>query len=209
MSNLRINLPEELDKEFRAVIASKYGFSKGALSLATQDAILKWIIKNGKEPWFYIDSNKSVDIHVDQIAQFLEIFSKYVNSERITISFMATIEEIELITKIFEKFDVEDEYVIFDLNRADFIKTFNQLSNVLQIQIKSSLMIEFDDIYLIGGGNGCFNVCGDMPIEQFNQVVTEFLNSLEVELPIELNNHKNYQLILLNPKSKLIITENG
>jgi hypothetical protein len=209
MSKLRINLPEELDKEFRAIIASKYGFSKGALSLATQDAILKWIIKNGKEPWLYIDNNMTIDINVDLLSSLLEIFSKLINSEIITLSFKSTTEEIAIITKVFEKFEIEGKNVIFKLNKSDFIQTFNQLSNILQIQVKSSLMIEFDNIYLIGGGNGCFNVCGGFHVEQFNQVVTDFLTSLNIELKIELNKLKDYQLILLNQKSNLIIlTEN-
>jgi len=209
MSNLRINLPEELDKEFRAIIASKYGFSKGALSLATQDAILKWIIKNGKEPWLYIDSNMTFDINSHLLPKFFEIFSEFVNSEIIILSFRCTKEEIELITKVFEKFEIEGENVIFHLNKSEFMQTYIQLSSILQIQFKSSLMIEYNDIYLIGGGNGCLNLCGDLPLAQFNQIVTRFLKSLEIELKMELSDLKNYQLMLLNPKSELIIlTEN-
>lgn len=208
-NNLRINLSEELDKEFRAIIASKYGFSKGALSLATQDAILKWIIKNGKEPWLYIDSNLTFDINSQLLTMFLEIVSEIINSEIITLSFRATKQEIELITKVFEKFEIEGENVIFHLEKSEFMQTYNQLSSILQIQFKSSLMIEFNDIYLIGGGNGCFNVCGDLPLVQFNQIVTKFLKSLDIDLPMDLNNLNNYQLIVLNPKSKLIVlTEN-
>jgi hypothetical protein len=42
MANLKINIPEELDKRFREIAMKKYGYTKGALSLAAEGALKKW-----------------------------------------------------------------------------------------------------------------------------------------------------------------------
>jgi hypothetical protein len=42
MTNLKVNIPEELDKRFRETAMKKYGYTRGALSLAAQKALEKW-----------------------------------------------------------------------------------------------------------------------------------------------------------------------
>jgi len=42
MANLKINIPEELDRRFRETAMKKYGYTRGALSLAAQKALEKW-----------------------------------------------------------------------------------------------------------------------------------------------------------------------
>lgn len=210
MAHLRINLPEELDKEFRTIIASKYGYSKGALSLATQDAILKWIIKNGKEPWLYIDSNMSIDLHKDLIPVFFENVIEILNPKKIVISFQASPEEIALISKIFENFELDGEDIFLNVNQSDFPQIFNQLIKILRVDEKHSLLIELDHIRIIGGGAGCLNICGDLSPRKYNQIILKFLKELNIKHQLNLDDKKNFQLILLNPNSKLIeIYENG
>lgn len=210
MTNLRVNLSEEIDKEFRSMVASKYGYSKGVLSYAIQDAVLKWIIKNGKEPWLYIDSSMCFDIKDELYIQFLEILFNYINVDTIDVSFEATSEEINLINSFLTNFEIKGKDLTFHVNKSDFIKTIKQLFTILQIHLKYSLLIEFGDAYIIGGGGGCFNIEGNIPMATFNQIVMEFLKALKIEIQPNLKMLKDYQLILLNPDSKLIIlTEKG
>ena len=42
MTNLKINISDELNKRFREVAMKKYGYAKGALSLAAQKALENW-----------------------------------------------------------------------------------------------------------------------------------------------------------------------
>ncbi|NVM54641.1 MAG: hypothetical protein HWN66_13130 [Candidatus Helarchaeota archaeon] len=205
MTNLRINLPEELDKEFRKIIASKYGFSKGALSLATQDAILRWIIKNGKEPWLYIDGNMTLDMDDEVISTFLKSVLKTLKPEKIRISFRATQGEIQLITKLFENCEVDGDDILFTLENSEFNQTHNQLKKVIGVQNKQSLLFEFDDVSIISGGNGCFSIDGAVSAQKYNLIVKEFLTKLNKEIPPKLGNLKNYQLMFLNPGSTPLI----
>ncbi|NVM31045.1 MAG: hypothetical protein HWN65_19545 [Candidatus Helarchaeota archaeon] len=201
---MRINLPDELDKEFRTIIASKYGYSKGALSLATQDAILKWILKNGKEPWLYIDSNMSLDIHEELILPFFKKVAELLDPQKISISFEASREELDLISKIFENFELDGDDVFFEVEKSDFIPTLRQFIRVLKVTNKPSLLIELDDLTIIGGGAGCLNICGEISTQKYNEIVLNFLKDLNVEVKSNLNDKKNYQLILLNSNSTLI-----
>ena len=205
MTNLRINLPEELDKEFRKIIASKYGFSKGALSLATQDAILRWIIKNGKEPWLYIDGNMTLDMDDEVISTFLKSVLKTLKPEKIRISFRATQGEIQLITKLFENCEVDGDDILFTLENSEFNQTHNQLKKVIGVQNKQSLLFEFDDVSIISGGNGCFSIDGAVSAQKYNLIVKEFLTKLNKEIPSKLDNLKNYQIIFLNSGSTPLI----
>jgi uncharacterized protein (UPF0335 family) len=45
MTNLKINIPEELDKMFREIAMKRYGYTKGALSLAAERALSEWVLK--------------------------------------------------------------------------------------------------------------------------------------------------------------------
>lgn len=47
--SLRIVLKEEVEREFREVAMRKFGFGKGALSKAAEEAIISWIQINKKE----------------------------------------------------------------------------------------------------------------------------------------------------------------
>ncbi len=110
---------------------------------------------------------------------------------------------------LFKNFECDGEDITFKLNQLEFIQTIKQLS-IIPIHLKSSLLIEFNDIFIVGGGGGCLQIEGPLPIEKYNQIITEFLEVMKIEIPHNLNELKNYQLLLLNPNSKLIIiTENG
>ena len=45
MATIKGEIPPELEKEFRRIIALKYGLKKGNLSLALQNAVEEWIAK--------------------------------------------------------------------------------------------------------------------------------------------------------------------
>ena len=45
MATIKGEIPPELEKEFRRIIALKYGLKKGNISLAIQNAIEEWIAK--------------------------------------------------------------------------------------------------------------------------------------------------------------------
>jgi len=45
MATIKGEVPEELEREFRKVIAEKYGLKKGNISLALKNAIEEWIAK--------------------------------------------------------------------------------------------------------------------------------------------------------------------
>ena len=45
MAIIKGEIPEELEKEFRKLIAEKYGLKKGNISLALKNAIEEWIAK--------------------------------------------------------------------------------------------------------------------------------------------------------------------
>ena len=171
MTNLRINLPEELD---------------------------------GKEPWLYIDSNMSLEVHEEILIDLFKIVIQELDPTRIIISFTALPDEIELISKIFEHFQLNNNDVFLEVEKTDFIKTLGQLFKVIKVQEKSSLLIELDSVNIVGGGAGCLGIWGKISIQQYNQIVINFLKELNIDVQANLTNLKNYQLILLNSNSSLI-----
>ena len=198
---MRIYLPEELDKEFRTIIASKYGLSKDTFTLAIQEAILKWIIENGKEPWLYIDSNMSLELHKKLIICFFEKIFEILSPQKIAISFQASQKEREFVASIYENFELDGEDIYLYMKQSDFVPILTQLIKKLKVEEKHSLLIELDNIMIISGGAGCLSICGDLSIKKFNQIVIAFLKELNIEIQSDLMNKQNYQLILLNPKS--------
>jgi hypothetical protein len=48
MSGIRVQLPDDLDKRFRSEAMKRFGYGKGSLSKAAQEAFEKWIA-SGKE----------------------------------------------------------------------------------------------------------------------------------------------------------------
>jgi hypothetical protein len=47
MGRITLELPDELERDFRARVARKYGGKKGAIGLAIREAIESWL-KHGK-----------------------------------------------------------------------------------------------------------------------------------------------------------------
>jgi hypothetical protein len=45
MKTVRGQIPEELEKRFRRLAMEKFGYSKGAISKALEEAIKEWIKK--------------------------------------------------------------------------------------------------------------------------------------------------------------------
>lgn len=46
MKTIRGQVTEEIEKEFRKLAMEKFGYSKGALSKALEEAVREWIKKN-------------------------------------------------------------------------------------------------------------------------------------------------------------------
>jgi hypothetical protein len=46
MRTIRGQVSEELEKEFRKLAMGKFGYAKGALSKALEEAVKEWIKKN-------------------------------------------------------------------------------------------------------------------------------------------------------------------
>ena len=44
MGELKIVLPEDIEKKFRKLAMARYGYQKGAMSRAAQEAIQSWAV---------------------------------------------------------------------------------------------------------------------------------------------------------------------
>ena len=71
MTNLKINIPEELDRRFRETAMKKYGYSRGALSLAAQKALEKWTSEQTLGEKVKDIAKKTVKNPVDEIEGLL------------------------------------------------------------------------------------------------------------------------------------------
>ena len=49
MGQLNVSIPDDLERRFRELAAKKFGFKKGALSRAVEEAIRDWVEKNERE----------------------------------------------------------------------------------------------------------------------------------------------------------------
>ena len=64
MATIKGEIPPELEKEFRRIIALKYGLKKGNISLAIQNAIEEWIAKQQR---MLTTDNKETELLMKQI----------------------------------------------------------------------------------------------------------------------------------------------
>lgn len=72
MAGLRIQLPEELEKLFREMAMKRFGYGKGSISQAAQEAIRKWLGAELERDEFEGDPVKAIegllaDIKVDSV----------------------------------------------------------------------------------------------------------------------------------------------
>ena len=74
MAGLRIQLPDELEKLFRKVAMKRYGYGRGSLSLAAEEAIRRWVAfqLQAEKREFEGDPVKAIegllaDVHVDSV----------------------------------------------------------------------------------------------------------------------------------------------
>lgn len=49
MGQLNVSIPDDLERRFRELAAKKFGFKKGALSKAVEEAIRDWVEKNERK----------------------------------------------------------------------------------------------------------------------------------------------------------------
>lgn len=72
MSSLRVQLDPKIKQKFRETAMKKFGYGKGALSKAAEEAILNWISSRKEMPNFEGDPVKAIegllrDIDVDSV----------------------------------------------------------------------------------------------------------------------------------------------
>jgi hypothetical protein len=74
MAGLRIQLPDELEKLFRKMAMKRYGYGKGSLSRAAEEAIQRWVAfqSQAEKKEFEGDPVKAIegllaDVHVDSV----------------------------------------------------------------------------------------------------------------------------------------------
>jgi hypothetical protein len=70
--SLRVQIDPKLERKFRETAMKKFGYGKGALSKAAEEAILKWVSTEGEPPVFEGDPVKAIegllkDIDVDSV----------------------------------------------------------------------------------------------------------------------------------------------
>jgi len=70
--SLRVQIDQKLERKFREAAMKKFGYGKGALSRAAEEAILNWISNQKENPIFEGDPVKAIegllkDIDVDSV----------------------------------------------------------------------------------------------------------------------------------------------
>jgi phage-related protein len=71
--SLRVQIDPRLEQKFRELAMKRFGYGKGALSKAAEEAILKWLSTTEKEPMtFEGDPVKAIegllkDVNVDSV----------------------------------------------------------------------------------------------------------------------------------------------
>ncbi len=72
MAGIRVQLPEHLERRFRSQAMKRFGYGKGSLSMAAQEAFERWIASVEKEIMFKGDPVRAIrgllkDIDVDSV----------------------------------------------------------------------------------------------------------------------------------------------
>jgi hypothetical protein len=70
--SLRVQIDPKLENKFREAAMKKFGYGKGALSKAAEEAILNWVSNEKEKPVFEGDPVKAIegllkDIDVDSV----------------------------------------------------------------------------------------------------------------------------------------------
>ena len=87
--SLRVQIDNKLERKFREAAMKKYGYSKGALSKAAEDAILNWLsTAEAENPNFEGDPVKAIegllkDVQIDSVTlqhEGSELWAKKVQS---------------------------------------------------------------------------------------------------------------------------------
>jgi hypothetical protein len=60
MSGIRVQLPEKLEKKFREAAMRRFGYGKGALSKAAQEAFQNWLVSLEKKEKFEGDPVEAI-----------------------------------------------------------------------------------------------------------------------------------------------------
>jgi hypothetical protein len=70
--SLRVQIDPKLEQKFRETAMKKFGYGKGALSKAAEEAIVNWVSTEGEKPIFEGDPVKAIegllkDLNVDSV----------------------------------------------------------------------------------------------------------------------------------------------
>jgi hypothetical protein len=59
--SLRVQINPKLEQKFRETAMKKFGYGKGALSKAAEEAIINWVSKESDKPTFEGDPVKAIE----------------------------------------------------------------------------------------------------------------------------------------------------
>ena len=117
MTTIKGEIPHELEKEFRRIIALKYGFKKGNLSLALQNAIEEWIIKQKR---ISTTDYKETELLLKQIRKEFPYQFTAVGSEGKIIAYAPSLIEL------YQKLDLSAKVLIIEPEISILNKTYKK-----------------------------------------------------------------------------------
>jgi hypothetical protein len=70
--SLRVQINPEVEEKFREAAMKRFGYGKGALNKAAEEAILRWLSTSEKKPTFEGDPVKAIegllkDVNIDSV----------------------------------------------------------------------------------------------------------------------------------------------
>ncbi|MCS4540905.1 MAG: hypothetical protein HY929_01070 [Euryarchaeota archaeon] len=210
MVKIKVDIPESVNKTFKKRVAIKYGFHRGALSAAATEAFRSWAeMKKPVDPYFYVDSNLSIEIDPERTLEFLKALVSDVASKELEISFdmdkkdIAGLPRKPTSTVQFNR----SLLVIYKLKKQDAAQLLEKINSLKPLKEIFSLMLEFDGLKLITGGEGCFSIHGAKEKSLVEKIVAILLKIHNLSLFESLPEH--FALILEKPNYELEVIELG
>ena len=121
MATIKGEIPPELEKEFRRIIALKYGLKKGNISLAIQNAIEEWIAKQQR---MSTTDYKETELLMKQIRKEFPNQFTAVDSEGKMVAHAPSLIEL------YQKLDLSASFIIIEpeISKLNKIHKKRQLS---------------------------------------------------------------------------------
>ena len=191
MVKIKVEVPESINKVFKKRVAIKYGFQRGALSKATSEAFQLWAeMKKPLDPYFYVDSDLSIEIDLE-------------------ISFDLDKKDVASLPK---KPTSIVQYnrsllVIYKLKKQDAAQLLEKINLVKPLKEIFSLIMEFDGLTIVTGGEGCFSIHGAKEKSLVKKITAILLKIHNLDLPTLESLPEHFALILEKPTQELEVIE--